>query len=240
MTPSFVLFGIICTVSAIPIDPQSQTYVQLLQESENVQNQMKESTSTVLQNIASYDTYIKNMSDSILAEQLQSIHEKISGMKANLGKRIQKRSAGSSENTKDFLTKCVINEDVLDRLADEVNEQIKTCSTVAMAEMSNVISSSMADAQAFMTLPNVIGSDVQRCGLNKECRWDIVQHSILEALQVPPKIYSLTAKIQSLVLKTVISIDSCGLKGLRNIGEVGVQLMQDVYNCIMDEVEMAN
>ncbi|CAH2014080.1 unnamed protein product [Acanthoscelides obtectus] len=109
-----------------------------------------------------------------------------------------------------------------------------------MAEMSNVISSSMADAQAFMTLPKVIGSDVQRCGLNKECRWDIVQHSILEALQVPPKIYSLTAKIQSLVLKTVISIDSCGLKGLRNIGEVGVQLMQDVYNCIMDEVEMAN
>nr|CAH7724862.1 unnamed protein product [Callosobruchus chinensis] len=127
---------------------------------------------------------LKNMSDSILAEQLQMIHDRISGMKATLGKRIQKRDTVSSVDPKSALMKCVISEDALNRLAEEVNEQIKTCATVAMAEMSNVIGSSMSDAQAFMTLPKVIGSDVQRCGLSNECRWDIAQHSILEALQV--------------------------------------------------------
>ncbi|VEN59200.1 unnamed protein product [Callosobruchus maculatus] len=201
---------------------------------------MDESTSAVLQNLSTYDTYIKNMSDSILAEQLQMIHERIAGMKATLGKRIQKRDTESSVDPQNALMNCVISEDALNRLSEEVNEQIKTCATVAMAEMSNVIGSSMTDAQAFMTLPKVIGSDVQRCGLSNECRWDIAQHSILEALQVPPKVYSLTAKIQSLVLQTVISIDSCGLKGLRSIGEVGVQLMQDVFNCIIDEAVLAN
>ncbi|VEN62589.1 unnamed protein product, partial [Callosobruchus maculatus] len=182
MTP-FLLFGIICTVSAVPVD-QSETYAQLFQESENLQKQMDESTSAVLQNLSTYDTYIKNMSDSILAEQLQMIHERIAGMKATLGKRIQKRDTESSVDPHNALMKCVISEDALNRLSEEVNEQIKTCATVAMAEMSNVIGSSMSDAQAFMTLPKIIGSDVQRCGLSNECRWDIAQHSILEALQV--------------------------------------------------------
>ncbi|XP_018573218.1 uncharacterized protein LOC108912446 [Anoplophora glabripennis] len=98
--------------------------------------------------------------------------------------------------------------------------------------MVNVISDSLNEAQTFMTIPQVIGRDVQRCGLSNSCRWDIVGDAISQAIQVPPKVFALAAKIQSIALRTVMSIDSCGLQGLRGITQTAVGMLEDIFLCI--------
>ncbi|KAJ8985321.1 hypothetical protein NQ317_008351 [Molorchus minor] len=84
-----------------------------------------------------------------------------------------------------------------------------------MAEMVNVISNSLAEAQTFMSIPQVIGRTYR---------------------DVPPKVFALTAKIQSIALKTVVSIDSCGLQGLRQIANTGVSILGDIFSCINNEI----
>ncbi|KAJ8955071.1 hypothetical protein NQ314_006951 [Rhamnusium bicolor] len=201
-------------------------YATLLQEniaSTQLAQQINISMSSILQNMATYNVYIRNVTDQVLAEHQVHLQEKVAMFKSNL-KSTQSRSI-VSVNGKNIVLRCLIEESKLDVLYQEINNQIKKCATIAMAEMVNVISNSLNEAQTFMTIPQVIGRDVQRCGLSYSCRWDIVGDAISEALQ-------------SLALKTVVSVDSCGLQGLRQITETGLGILQDIFACINDEINL--
>ncbi|KAJ8921533.1 hypothetical protein NQ315_003153 [Exocentrus adspersus] len=229
----------VCSVSLQ--DSLVAPYANLLQEniaSNQLQQQINASTTSVLSSLSTYDSYVRNLIDQLLAEYHASIRQKSAGFKSGVS-GVQSRSV-SLNTGKNLIVKCIVDGNKLDMLAEMVNEQVKRCATVAMAEMSNVISDSLKEAQTFMSIPRVIGRDVQRCGLSNSCRWDIVGDAISEALQVPPKVFALTAKIQSIALRTVVSVDSCGLQGLRQITETAVGVLENIFLCISNSTNYYN
>ncbi|KAJ8960650.1 hypothetical protein NQ318_013942 [Aromia moschata] len=204
-------------------------------DSTQLHQQINASMSSVVQNMAAYKAYMTQMTDRVLDEHQATARTKVDAFKSTLrGARDRSLFAANP------VVGCLVSEARLAVLAQQANEQIKRCATVSMAEMTNVISDSLNEAQTFMSIPQVIGRDVQRCGLSHECRWDIVGHAISEAVQVPPKVFALTAKIQSIVLRTVISIDGCGMEALRKIAETGMEILDDVFACISNQFNSIN
>ncbi|XP_072390009.1 uncharacterized protein [Diabrotica undecimpunctata] len=186
--------------------------------------------SNIIKNIQNMDGILENFTSNVLRSHYRSLNQNLSDLDRRL----------AATTNEDIIGRCVSRLQFSRSIKTIVNEQIKKCATIVLAEYQNVITNSLNMAQVFMKFSTIVWTDIQRCGLNDTCRWNIALDAINEAGQIPPKVYSLTAKIQSLVLKTITSIDYCAVNGLKEITKSGLDLAEGVFFCIASEATQNN
>uniref|UniRef100_A0A6P7GYM2 Uncharacterized protein LOC114344586 n=1 Tax=Diabrotica virgifera virgifera TaxID=50390 RepID=A0A6P7GYM2_DIAVI len=186
--------------------------------------------SNIIKSIQNMEGVAENFTKNILRNHYRNLNQNLTDLDRRL----------AATTNEDIIGRCVSRFQFSQSIKTIVNEQIKNCATIVLAEYQNVITNSLNMAQVFMKFSTIVWTDIQRCGLNDTCRWNIVLDAINEAGQIPPKVYSLTAKIQSLVLKTITSIDSCAVEGLKVITKSGLDLAEGVFSCIAREARQNN
>lgn len=202
---------------------------------ESIVNQLnltvQNTVDSIKASMSSYQILMENMTESAMVENAKLIKESIDDFRQSLIEIRNSRSGGD-----DAVSSCIEDEGSLDVLEEQINEEVKTCTTTIMQEVVNVISDSLNQAQTFMTIPEVIGKDIQKCGLSASCMKTIVGDAISESLQVPPKVFTISARIQSMNLRTVVSIDACIFNAIKKVTKMGMNILEDVFYCIDDEI----
>lgn len=146
------------------------------------QQQIVHTKNVVVESLQTYSLFLSNVTTDVFSENEGNILSNFATLKNGLLQTNTQLYSSSLDIN--IVEACIAEEGHLDILGKEINEQIKACATTSMAEIINVVTDSLDQAQSFMSLTTVIGRDIQRCGLNYACRWDIVGDSIREAIQV--------------------------------------------------------
>ncbi|CAH0553843.1 unnamed protein product [Brassicogethes aeneus] len=193
---------------------------------QEINESIKNSVRDIQANIKSYSFMMQNMTDTVVEENMALISERIQNFKKEL-----------AQAKASVVVDCLIEEGQLDVLEEQVNEEVKSCTKKVMTEVVNVISDSLNQAQTFMSVPEIIGKDIQKCGFSPTCMQIIVMDAISESLQIPPKVMTIAAKIQQLNLRTVTSIDTCMLNSIKKVTKMGFDIIEDVLYCIEDTVD---
>lgn len=111
-----------------------------------MQQSVNNSLSVILNNINYYDTYTTTLLNNLLSENEKEILKRVDKFKTEIEQHKQKTKSN-------IVVDCLDEEAQLDVLAEQINNEVKRCATVASMETTNVISDSLNEAQRFMTIP---------------------------------------------------------------------------------------
>ncbi|XP_057665741.1 uncharacterized protein LOC130899655 [Diorhabda carinulata] len=190
----------------------------------------KFSPTDILKGLSHLDTHFQNSTNKLLNTHFNTVNDKVNYVNERLT-----GIAANNYTNQEIIQKCITKKKLSEIQANEINSQIKRCATVIQAQYVNVMSTSYNDVQVFVSFATVIWNNIKKCGLNDSCRWQIVLDTINETGQLPSKVFSLAAKIQALVLETIIAINSCAIDGLKKVNAATLDATEQIFNCIAKE-----
>ncbi|CAG9853988.1 unnamed protein product [Phyllotreta striolata] len=182
-----------------------------------------------------------NITDKDLNAYLQNLKQKlVDGQNEKAVQEIlefglkQAHNGTLAPSKQEIIQSCIDSEKLVQRFSNATNDKIKKCATVVLAQYTNVVTNSYNDVQVFMMFPSVIWRNIQKCGLDATCKSLIVDDVIKETYNIPPRVFNLAAKIQSLVVRTITAVDNCAIDALKDLSNTGTKLVAGVYECIID------